>query len=156
MVFRASMCGLFDDTLSVNGLFFENFLDFDKCFALFMAGVPASVLGKADKGRKYVANELASLVKRSRDDLSNFIKIRLKDYDKLINNSSDIGKGLIGILWASSGNTMIATYWLIYYLLIDEAAKRAVMDELGGVFQSRGADASFTITESDLAEMKVT
>ncbi len=150
------MCGLFDDTLSHNDLFFENFLDFDKCFALFMAGVPGSALKKADNGRKYVAAELASLVKRSRDDLSNFIKIRLNDYDKLITNTGDIGKGLIGILWASSGNTMIATYWLIYYLLIDEAARRAVMHELGSVFQSRDADAAFTITESDLVDLKVT
>ena len=49
----------------------------------------------------------------------------------------------------------LATYWALYFILLSEKAKNAVIEELNQVFGSRISEPDFNITSYDLQALKV-
>ena len=62
LVFTASVYGLYSDELAKDDLFFDHFIEFDKVFALTVAGIPISMFNKGNIGRDYCIQRMIELL----------------------------------------------------------------------------------------------
>ena len=149
--YRAAVASLFNSELADNAEVNKAFDNFDRVFAMVLAGVPISVFSSADRGRALVKNALlATFAKLS----GPFMMARRSMFERFNFSDSDISTSNLAILWASVGNTMPAAYWTLYFILTHKDALRAVEAELASLFGLSGSN-SCNISTNDLANMKV-
>ena len=58
------------------------------------------------------------------------------------------------MIWASTSNTMPATFWTMYYLLLDSDVRHAVVATIDGLFTSSSPDYT-TIPQDALNQLHV-
>jgi len=104
------------------------FRTLDEAFPLLVAGVPARLL----RGVRAAREKLAAAVDLVRPDASAFVTGRDTYFNARVDRQHRNGEQLAG-LWAAEANTIPATFWTLYYLLRDPAARAAVLAELRAV-----------------------
>ncbi|KAL4624602.1 25-hydroxycholesterol 7-alpha-hydroxylase isoform X1 [Arapaima gigas] len=109
----------------------EKFKKFDAVLPLLIAGVPISLLGAAKAAREelkrfLLPQRLASMLAPSR-----FIQDRVNMFEQyhMLGDLDKAGHHFT-ILWASVGNTVPATFWAVYHLLMQPEALDAVREEI--------------------------
>ncbi|KAJ8011842.1 hypothetical protein DPEC_G00062480 [Dallia pectoralis] len=120
----------------------KDLVKFDNMFPLLIARVPIFLL----RGTKAIRQKLINFFHPNKisswSNTSVFIKERaaiFEQYDRL----GDIDKAAhhFAILWASVGNTLPATFWAMYYLVIHPEALAVVREEINSVLKASGIKA---------------
>ncbi|XP_018612986.1 25-hydroxycholesterol 7-alpha-hydroxylase isoform X2 [Scleropages formosus] len=124
----------------------KRFRKFDAILPFLIAGVPISLLGAARSARKELKcflqpQKLASWVAPSR-----FIQERVEVFEQyhLLGDLDKAGHHFT-MLWAAVGNTVPASFWAVYYLLMDPEALAAVREEVHSVLEP-GSEWSHALT----------
>ncbi|XP_074843236.1 cytochrome P450 7B1 [Carettochelys insculpta] len=117
----------------------DKFDKFDANFPYLAANIPIELLGATKKVRKelihhFIPQNMAkwmggSEIIQARKDVLEKCE-RLQDYDKAAHH--------FAFLWASVANTIPATFWALYYLLLHPEAHAVVRDEIDHFLQSTG------------------
>jgi hypothetical protein len=132
-IFQASLSALFNPQAGNDLPLYDDFLAFDKVMAMCVAGMPMSLFSSAVQAR---SNLTAACLKYV-DNISSFMDHRWEMFRGFITSGrmhpSDAAKEQLAILWASVGNTMPGTFWILYYLLCNERALSAVRAEIQSV-----------------------
>ncbi|XP_043930161.1 cytochrome P450 7A1-like [Protopterus annectens] len=117
----------------------ENFKEFDKIFPALVAGLPIHVFKSAHSARERLAKSLRPENVRKRDDVSDFISLRILLNDTL-SNLDEVGKArtLVGHLWASQANTLPATFWSLFYLIRNPEGMKAAKGEVQKTLERNG------------------
>ncbi|XP_062336830.1 cytochrome P450 7B1 isoform X1 [Osmerus eperlanus] len=134
----------------------EQFVKFDNMFPLLIAQIPISLLGWTKSIREELINYFLPHRMSRWSNTSQFIKKRaevFEQYDCL----GDVDKAAhhFAILWASVGNTIPATFWAMYYLVMHQEALAAVFKEiqsvlkLSGIEELKNRDITFTKDQLD-------
>ncbi|XP_066509000.1 cytochrome P450 7B1-like [Hoplias malabaricus] len=117
-------------TTSIN-TFREKFRKFDAMFPLLIAHVPICLLGKTGSIREELISFFHPRRMSEWTNGSEFVQMRselFQQYDTL--RDRDKAAHHFAILWASVGNTIPACFWVLYHLLSDPVALRAVWKEI--------------------------
>lgn len=116
-IFNASLAAMFNESITNFDELFEGFRDFDSCMAFAAAGIHTNNFPKAAKGRDL----LGQLAATNTENISTFMQRR---HDYLINIENqgkmfpgDTARLQVALLWASVGNTMPGTFWVLYNLI---------------------------------------
>ncbi|XP_012987573.2 cytochrome P450 7B1 [Esox lucius] len=120
----------------------EDLVKFDNMFPLLIARIPIFFLRGTKAIRDKLINYFHPKKMSSWSNTSGFIKERaalFEQYDCL----GDIDKAAhhFAILWASVGNTVPATFWAMYYLVIHPEALAVVREEIHSVLRVSGIEA---------------
>uniref|UniRef100_A0A8C8STE7 Cytochrome P450 family 7 subfamily B member 1 n=1 Tax=Pelusios castaneus TaxID=367368 RepID=A0A8C8STE7_9SAUR len=117
----------------------DKFTKFDASFPYLAADIPIELLGATKKVRKELIHHFSlqnmakwlggSEVIQARKDIFEKYEL-LQDYDKAAHH--------FAFLWASVGNTIPATFWVLYYLLQHPEALAVLRDEIDHLLQSTG------------------
>ncbi|KAK5860494.1 hypothetical protein PBY51_021967 [Eleginops maclovinus] len=117
----------------------EDFQRFDRMFPLLIAQVPIGLLGKTRAVRSKLIGHLLPDRMSHWVVKSELIRTRsqvLEQYATL--RDTDKGAHHFTILWASVGNTVPASFWVLYFLLSNPAALAAVRGEIQDVLRQSG------------------
>lgn len=129
-IFKASLAAILKEEAAADPLLFEAFNNFDAVMPLLLAGVPSSMFPDFEKHRNTLATAcstytsgICELMQRRWDYLW-----KLEQDGKM--RPGDASRGQLAILWASVGNTMPGTFWMMYYLLTNPQCKQKVRQEM--------------------------
>ncbi|XP_029309478.1 25-hydroxycholesterol 7-alpha-hydroxylase [Cottoperca gobio] len=125
------------------GVLREDFVRFDNMFPLLIAQMPIWLLGQTKAIREKLINYFLPHRMSCWSDTSQFIRMRselLDQYDTL----RDVDKAAhhFAILWASVGNTVPASFWVMYYLVSHPDALQVVRQELHDALRLAGVEFS--------------
>ncbi len=131
-IFHASMASIFNKEAGDDMKLYEAFMAFDKDMPYCAGGISLDYFKSAIAGRTI----LIDAANKYTENLSELMEQRWKLFKQVASegkmNFSDAAKEQVAILWASVGNTMPATFWIIYYIVSNEKALaqlRAEMNE---------------------------
>ncbi len=136
LIFQASVATLFNEEAGNDKDLYAAFLDFDKQLPIAAAGVSVSHLGGAAKRGR---GKLLAAVAKYTTDNSEFIARRREHFDEIGLTAADSASYQLAILWASVGNTMPATFWLLFHLLSDRALLAQATKEVSEAFLASGS-----------------
>lgn len=96
----------------------DNFKQFDKVFPALVAGLPIHMFKTAHKARERLAEGLKHEKLRTRDQVSELIRLRMFLNDTLSTfDDTEKAKTHLAILWASQANTIPATFWSLFQMM---------------------------------------
>ena len=154
--FKGSIAAIFsEDMADIEGLY-QSFADYDSKFALSVAGMPMSLFPAALRGREACVRAVGDALPTAKG----FIEARVKLYTEAEDGLTsvvmdDIVRLQLAMMWASVSNTMPAAYWTLYFIMLDPAAKSAVLDEIGLVFGPVDANTTRVPTTTQLQALTV-
>jgi len=130
----------FDENFSDD--FFEpstlltNFQAFDAIFPMLYGGLPHFLLRSGIQARDRICTALRSL----RENSCTFLRVREEALCKNPPNpretdKEDFGRTQIGMLWALQGNTIPASFWVLFFLLKHPDQFRRAQEELDRVIK---------------------
>ncbi|XP_060099685.1 cytochrome P450 7B1 [Heteronotia binoei] len=145
VMFKASFITLYGRHPSADGHIIgaieEKFTKFDANFSYLAANIPIELLGATKRIRKELIDVFLPTNTANWLEVSELIEARkemferyevLRDYDKAAHH--------FAFMWASVGNTIPATFWAVYYLLLHPEALAMVRDEIDHLLQSTGQE----------------
>lgn len=133
----------------------EKFEKFDAKFPLLIMRIPISLLGETKTIRDDLINFFLPQKMAQWLDPAAFIQQRTKLFEQYeLLGDVDIAAHHFAILWASVGNTLPASFWAMYYLVMHPEALAVVRGEIDHVLQLTGQEAgsghSITLTREQL------
>lgn len=135
-IFHASVASLLNEAAGSDESLFKSFTDFDKALPICLAGINIANLPDACTGRKV----LLDTCKKYTEDNCELLNKRREYFTKLVSDEQmkvdDMATLQVPMLWASVGNTMPATFWVVYYILNDTTAYARLMQEVDSVYAS--------------------
>ncbi|XP_064409765.1 cytochrome P450 7B1 [Latimeria chalumnae] len=117
------------------------FEKFDKMFPYLVARIPIQLLGSTRSIREKLINYFLPKNMAVWKESSEIVQARkqlLEQYEVLM--EKDKAAHHFAFLWASVGNTLPATFWALYYLVMHPEALAAVHDEIDHVLRSTGQE----------------
>lgn len=146
-IFRASTGPLLSFAVPKSDEAFENFITFDKNVIPLFNNIPRFLLSKAIKARDGLLSLVAS--KEYWDQASPLMMERKKTLGL---SDGSLDRANLGLLWASSGNSAPAVFWLVLRLLEDPEAWKACLAQVNQIVAKRDnsyMQAGFTLSELD-------
>jgi cytochrome P450 len=129
-IFQASMASIFNEEAGENKALFDAFMAFDKDMAYCAGGLPLEYFKSAVTARETLVKACNQYV----ENLSELMAQRWQLFRQVADEGKmkfeDAAKEQLAILWASVGNTMPATFWLIYYLITNKKALSQLRQEM--------------------------
>ena len=133
-MFNVAIGSLFDssvnDTPEKCDKLYAAFNDFDKALALSLGGIHLKYQRKAYRGLQYLTEQVSGVFTNNSD----LMKKRNDYWDSVAEKDSNFMNKQatlnLPLLWASSANSVPATFWLIYYLLQQPEHMDRVMREI--------------------------
>jgi cytochrome P450 len=130
LIFDASIAALVNKEAGSNSAFYKAFVEFDKALPVAAAGIDIKRLSGAATARSV----LIDACRKYRDNNSQFMESRWEVLNKLMSEgkltADDAVRYQVAMMWASVGNTMPATFWLIYFLLSNQDILGRVKEEI--------------------------
>lgn len=136
-IFKASTGPLMSYAVAESDDALTNFFKFDKGTIPLFNGVPAFLMSSAIRGR----DELLKLV-RSEDYWDRASPLMMERKKNVPCSENSLDRANLGLLWASSGNSIPAVFWLVLRLLEDPPAWRACLSQVNEVIAKRNKKGS--------------
>ena len=134
-IFKASTGPLMSNAVAKSDEAFANFLKFDKGVIPLYNNVPTFLLSSATRAREGLLRMVNS------DDYWNQASPLMMERKKILLpkhlSESALDRANLGLLWASSGNSIPAVFWLVLRLLEDPKAWRACVAQVHDVIAKR-------------------
>lgn len=137
LVFQASVATLFNEEAGNDPELFAAFLAFDKQLPMAAAGISLSYFSEAAAARA----KLLAAVGKHRTNNAELLQKRYQHFTEKDVPPADQLAFQLAMLWASVGNTMPTTFWLLFFLLRDPALLARARAEVEASF-SEGASRS--------------
>lgn len=129
-IFRASLAAVLNEEAGQDPALFDAFNSFDNPLPLLLAGVPSFCFADFERNRE----TLAGACSKYTQNISELMEKRWEYFSSLEKEGKmikgDASRVQLAILWASVGNTMPGTFWLVYYLLTHPEARHKVVKEI--------------------------
>ena len=154
-IFHASTGPLMSQAVPQSDDAYTNFIDFDKGVIALFNNVPSFFLSSAVKAR----DKLLQMVRSK--EYWNLASPLMKERKNVLLHKhlseSSMARANLGLLWASSGNSIPAVFWLVVRLLEDPVAWQACLTQVKGIMAKRKTNsinkdevhAGFTLEELD-------
>lgn len=146
-IFKASTGPFLSTAVAQSDEAFENFLAFDKGVIPLYNNVPTFLLSSAVKARDGLLRLVHS------QEYWNQASPLMQERKKSLNMSGEaLDRANLGLLWASSGNSVPAVFWLVTHLLEDAQAWQACLAQVKDVIAKRNnkeQQDGFTLEELD-------
>lgn len=131
---------------------------FDQYFPLLVAGVPITVLRRAQSSRQQLIHYFLPRRMSSWSSMSCFIRRRQELFEQIaMLTDTDKGAHHFAILWASVANTVPASFWTLYHLVSHPAALKVVRQEIVAVLERAGirfsSDKDVTLSKEQLDQL---
>ncbi|XP_042522245.1 cholesterol 7-alpha-monooxygenase isoform X2 [Dipodomys spectabilis] len=122
----------------------DNFKEFDRVFPALVAGLPIHVFKTAHQAREKLAEDLKHETLRTRDHVSELIRLRMFLNDTLTTfDDMEKAKTHLAVLWASQANTIPATFWSLFHMIRNPEAMKAASEEVNEALMNGGQTLSF-------------
>lgn len=116
-IFKASMAALFNEDAGQDNKLYQAFMNFDKEMPYAAAGISMDYFPQAAAGREVLTQACAKYIQGTAELMAK----RWEYFQSFVKagqlKSSEPPKQQLAMLWASVGNTMPATFWMVYYLM---------------------------------------
>jgi cytochrome P450 len=121
-IFHGSVSSLFNHSESLDSekaqMLFREFMNFDKALPISAAGISINYFAEAKKARDYLVSKCDTTLAKNMCELMTARREYFESLEKQYSFfRNQIAKNQVPLLWASVGNAMPATFWLLYYLL---------------------------------------
>jgi cytochrome P450 len=126
LIFQASVATLFNEDAANDKDLYSSFVTFDQQLPLAAAGISVSNFSGARKAREVLINAC----KKYTTDNCELICKRREYFQEVGLPVQDAAAFTLAMLWASVGNTMPVTFWLVFYLLSDTALLSRAKEEV--------------------------
>lgn len=129
IIFETTVVTIFGEKF-YDPTFLEKFNLFDDVFPLLVAELPQSFFPTATSARDILVRSLAKHNLGGWNGASKLMQGRYPIIQRMGLIDNDVGGVELGVLWASLGNTIPATFWILYYLLTHPEAYAEVSKEI--------------------------
>lgn len=134
----------------------EDFKQFDKVFPALVAGLPIHIFMTAHNAREKLAEGLKHDNLRTRDHISELIRLRMFLNDTLSTfDAMEKAKTHLAILWASQANTIPATFWSLFHMMRSPEALKAATEEVNKALEDADQKINFEGKPIHLNQMQL-
>mmetsp|Transcript_13490 Transcript_13490/g.22572 ORF Transcript_13490/g.22572 Transcript_13490/m.22572 type:complete len:530 (-) Transcript_13490:396-1985(-) len=144
LVFRASVASLYDSDAARDPELYDAFMAFDEHLPLAAAGYKVDYASKPRNAREILHKACR---KYHNPQTSSEFMIKRHDYFETFDNGVNTDAFQLAMLWASVGNTMPATFWVVYHLLRDPTKLEKFLDEVRTCKEKLGETETFISQE---------
>lgn len=129
-IFKASLAAILNESAAQDESLFAAFNAFDTVMPLLLAGVPSGMFPDFQSNR----DKLSAACAKYTQDISELMEVRYKYLMELEGRGDmlpgDTARSQLAIFWASVGNTMPGTFWMLWHLLKNPACLDRVKEEI--------------------------
>ncbi|KAJ1441716.1 cytochrome P450, partial [Ochromonadaceae sp. CCMP2298] len=138
LIFQASVASLLSPEAGDDPTLYDAFTAFDQHLPLAAAGYKVDYASKPRAAREV----LLKAVRAYKGEKNPELMQKRWDYFDSLGHDGDADSVQLAMLWASVGNTMPATFWLVYYLLKTPEAMDKVLAEVRQAYKTEGKSLS--------------
>ena len=159
-IFEASLATLLtSECATFSPDLLESFFEFDKALPIALAGCPVTYLSGALRGRGALY-DVASAAKKNQSQLCTLMRKRFEIFSEF-SGKGQMAPGddyalQLAIMWASVGNTIPTTFWVMYFLLQEVRGAGAGVSDVWTTVMAeitRGSNSDGTFAQSELDNM---
>lgn len=149
-IFKASLAAILNECAANDTVLFDAFNAFDGVMPLLLAGMPSFLFPEFVRNRVILADACA----KYNQSISEFMERRYQYLMDIEQKGGmlpgDTAKTQLAIFWASVGNTMPGTFWMLFYLLKNTACLNKVKEEINNEIPHFASDVDARVSFDEL------